>query len=170
MGEQVENKKNILTEAEDAEEQENQNSLPKKKPRKKLFISIAVFLLIILASGTIYYFYGEKVFATIKEQKPESINQVVSLEPFVVNLMDSYSPLKYLKIVIQIETDNPELTQAKIPNIRDAIIFVLTQKTPEELLTQEGKLALKDEIKEATNKTVGKNIIRNVYCAEFVMQ
>lgn len=163
-------KKDITTESQETEEQEKQEKLPKKKDRKKLFISSAVFSLIILVIGTAYYFYGDKVFGSIKEQKTESIEKIVSLDPFIVNLMDSYSQLKYLKIVIQIETNNPELVKAKIPNLRDAIIFVLTQKTPEELIVQEGKLSLKNEIKEATNKVVGENRISNVYFTEFVMQ
>lgn len=172
MGQSTEPRKNILAEVDELEEQEEQKAPPKKKNKKKPFVFSAAFFLFLVAVGTAYYFYGDIVFGSInKEPKKEPVvQQWVSLDPFVVNLMDSYSPLKYLKVVIQIETNNQNLIEVKKPNLRDAIIFVLTRKTAEELITQEGKLYLKDEIKEAVNKTVGENIISSVYFTEFVLQ
>lgn len=65
----------------------------------------------------------------------------------------------------------PEL-KAKEPQIRDAVIRVLSSKKSEEVLTPEGKEALKEELVEALNEAVGfdEPPITNVYFTEFIVQ
>ena len=56
--------------------------------------------------------------------------------------------------------------------IRDAIISTLSYKTPNELLTQEGKEALKEELVDAINEALGleESVVVSVYFKDFIMQ
>jgi flagellar FliL protein len=95
-----------------------------------------------------------------------------AFEPFVVNLMDSGGS-KYLKVSIQLELSNAKLMEKaknKTPQLRDAIITLITNKTSEDLITAEGKIILKDEIKQRANQILGEGTVLNVYLTDFVMQ
>ena len=154
------------------EVQEQAPSPEKKKKGKLLIIIIAVVVL--LAGGAGAYFFllnkgGEKdkVNSTKEAKDAQGVN--FALEPFVVNLVDQ----KYLKVSIQLELSNPKLMETaktKTPQIRDAIITILSSKSSEELITPEGKLIVKDEIKMRANQVLGENSVLNVYLTDFVMQ
>ncbi|HCL81739.1 MAG TPA: hypothetical protein DHW81_05790, partial [Nitrospiraceae bacterium] len=58
----------------------------------------------------------------------------------------------------------------KTAPMRDAIVIVLSNKTPEELMTEEGKLQCKDEIILTANRILGDNTVKNLYFTDFVMQ
>ncbi len=157
------------------EKNEGQEQAPaseKKKKGKLLIIIIAVVVL--LAGGAGAYFFllnkaGEKDKAHTTKESKETQGVNFAIEPFVVNLVDQ----KYLKVSIQIELSNPKLMEtakAKTPQIRDAIITILSSKTSEELITPEGKLIVKDEIKMRANQVLGENSVLNVYLTDFVMQ
>lgn len=65
----------------------------------------------------------------------------------------------------------PEL-KAKEPQIRDAVIRVLSSKKAEDVLTPEGKESLKEELVEALNEAVAfdEPPVTNVYFTEFIVQ
>jgi flagellar FliL protein len=63
-----------------------------------------------------------------------------------------------------------EKAKTKTPQIRDAIITLLTSKTSDALISPEGKLQLKDEINIRINQVLGENSVKNVYLTDFVMQ
>src|SRR5208283_6210844 len=103
-------------------------------------------------------------------KKDESVMLV--LDPFVVNLNDP-GATKFLKVSMQIELSGPailEIAKGKTPQIRDAVINLLTSKTSDALMSPEGKLQLKDEINMMANQILGNNTVKNVYLTEFVMQ
>ncbi len=56
--------------------------------------------------------------------------------------------------------------------VRDAIISVLSSKAPDDILTQEGKIALKGELVSAINEALGLGTepVVSVYFKEFIMQ
>jgi flagellar FliL protein len=145
---------------------------PKKKKSKFLIIIIAVVVL--LAGGAGAYFF---VFSKVKEGDKKEVTKEASgvnfaFEPFVVNLMDSGGS-KYLKVSIQLELSNAKLMEKaknKTPQLRDAIITLITNKTSEDLITAEGKIILKDEIKQRANQILGEGTVLNVYLTDFVMQ
>lgn len=148
----------------------------KKKGKKLLIIIIA--LVVLLAGGATAYFFvfkgggGEKKEASAKKESKDVTGVNFSFEPFVVNLMDS-GGTKYLKVSIQIELADAKLIEkakARTPQLRDAIITLLSMKTSEELITSEGKIILKDEIKQRANQILGEGTVLNVYLTDFVMQ
>jgi len=93
-----------------------------------------------------------------------------SVDPFVVNLSE---PGRYLKVTMQFELA-AEADQApvneKVPILRDAIITLIGNQTYEYAASAEGKLQLKDEILLRTNRIFGKEVFRNLYFTDFVMQ
>ena len=66
----------------------------------------------------------------------------------------------------------PKLFEKRDAMIRDAIISTLSYKTPNELLTQEGKEALKEELVDAINEALGleESVVVSVYFKDFIMQ
>lgn len=93
-----------------------------------------------------------------------------SLDPFVVNLSE---PGRYLKVTMQFEIAG-ELRQEsiveKVPILRDVIITLISSQTYEYASSPEGKSQLKDEILLRTNQLFGKEVFRNLYFTDFVMQ
>lgn len=102
------------------------------------------------------------------------------LEEFVVNLADRDSP-RYLKVNLVIDMEskgkkskhkvghgaaaNPEEARA-----RDAIIAVLTSKSYNELLSEDGKTQLKADLKKALNVGLEDVEVVNIYFTSFAMQ
>lgn len=148
-----------------------QQSKPKGKG-KLLIILIAAVVVIAGGAAASYFLLLSKPSSTETKTKEASGGVNFALEPFVVNLMDQGGG-KYLKVSIQIELANAKISEqakAKTPQLRDAIITLITNKTSEELITPEGKILLKDEIKQRANQILGEGSVLNVYLTDFVMQ
>jgi flagellar protein FliL len=104
------------------------------------------------------------------------------LEEFVVNLADRDSP-RYLKVNLVLDIGfkgkkskhkgghghgaaaNPEEARA-----RDAIIAVLTSKSYNELLSEDGKTKLKADVKKALNAVLEDAEVVDIYFTSFAMQ
>lgn len=147
----------------------------KKKSSKKMLIIIVAVVVLLIGGGAAAYFLvlnkpkDEKV-----EKKDVKTEEGVNfaLDPFVVNLSDQGAN-KFLKLSIQLELSNntiQEKAKVKIPQLRDAVISLLTSKSSDALMTPDGKLQLKDEINVRANQILGPNSVKNVYLTDFVMQ
>lgn len=100
------------------------------------------------------------------------IGPVVPLETFIVNLADPGRAL-FLKITINLELDDApaqEEIARRLPQIRDMILTHLPTKKSDELLTVEGKQALRDSLAEGINGRLRTGKVRNVYFSDFVIQ
>ncbi|MEW6417087.1 MAG: flagellar basal body-associated FliL family protein [Nitrospirota bacterium] len=164
---------------EELEKESQESSEPQKettrKGKKKLIIIIAGAMLISLVSG--YFAYtmviGKKLKSgeTVHEKEKESAKtELFALDPFVMNLADHG---RFLKVSIQLEISDKSYHQIvadKIPNLRDAIIILVSSKTFESISSPEGKFQLKDELLLRANQTIGKDVFKNLYFTEFVMQ
>ncbi len=74
------------------------------------------------------------------------------LETFTVNLADQES---FLQTDVQLMLEDPaiqEKIKTRLPEVRDALIRLLSSKTAEELSQQEGKDKLAEEIKDQINE------------------
>lgn len=156
--------------------EEAQKPAPTKKKGKLLIIIIIAAVVLLAGAGGAYFLLfskgSEKEKTTQAKDSKEAQGVNFPLEPFVVNLMDQ-GGTKYLKVTIQVELANPksmDAAKARTPQLRDAIITLLTNKTSEELISPEGKLLLKDEIKQRANQILGEGNVINVYLTDFVMQ
>jgi flagellar FliL protein len=112
--------------------------------------------------------------------KPEEIGAVVSVDTFIVNLADPGGN-RYLRVTMDLElagkpadksagkTAGDELAK-RMPQIRDAILMILSTKRYVDISTPEGKTALREEILNAANGLLASSQISRIYFKEFVIQ
>lgn len=146
----------------------------------KLLIPIIAGVLVLVAVGGVCFlkFKGKGN----KHEKPKAVVEATtSLEmgDMVVNLADTSEP-HYLKvnIVLEVAGTVPESggegegeEKGASPKMRDAVIEALSARTFSELLTPEGKNALKESIKALVNKTLGDEAkVTEVFFSDFAMQ
>ena len=156
---------------------------PKKKSKMMLFVILGVALAVLGGGGFFAYTKFLAPPPTLEEETPEvptdlpdPFGEIVTLEPFVVNLSDPKGK-RYLKmkISLEIDTETPteEITE-KInrlsPKLRNIVIMMLTSLSFEEVMTPEGKLRIRDELLERFNRVTRPDKIKNIYFSEFVVQ
>ena len=164
--------------AEEKEEvQEETAEIPKKKGNLKLIIIIAAVTIVLGAGG----FVGYKLMSggdeheseeASKEETAEALSSIYPLSPFILNLTDQG---RYLKVTIEFEIGDEEsaaLVEKKTPQLRDTIITLVSSKSIKSISSPEGKFQLKDELLFRANQVMGmeKDILKNLYFTEFVMQ
>jgi flagellar FliL protein len=149
--------------------------VPAKKSNKSLFLIIGILVLALIGGVVAYLLLtgGKGGHPENKKQKQEEKDlktALIALESFVLNLSDQG---RYLKVTMQFEladAANQPLVIEKTPQIRDAIITLVSSKSVESVSSPEGKMQLKDEVLLRANQAVGKDIFKNLYFTEFVMQ
>jgi flagellar FliL protein len=171
---------------------------PKKGKGKLLIILVAVLVLALGGGGAAYFFIGRDAGAKAgqgqgtdgehaAEGEPAEAGEhhdpaVVALPTFTVNLADK-DATRYLRTTVSLVIDDTEKAASlagagehkpagepvRIAMARSAILELLTTKTAEELMTAEGKVALKKEIAERASKAF-KFKVNDVLLAEFVVQ
>ena len=111
---------------------------------------------------------------TEAEKKPtDAFGKVVTLEQFTVNLSTpgSVSP-RFVRVNISLEVPNEETEMelnAKIPQVRNAIIDLFNSKKPADLATVEGREFLKGEIKNALDSFLVNGKIKGVFFTSFAL-
>jgi flagellar FliL protein len=145
-----------------------------KKSNKSLFLVIGIIILALAGGiGTYILLAGGKG-ASHETEKADSKKEIksalIALDSFVLNLAEQG---RFLKVTMQFEladvTNQPLITD-KMPQMRDAIITLMGSKSVESVSSAEGKLQLKDELILRANQAVGKEVFKNLYFTEFVMQ
>ncbi|MCH7866287.1 MAG: flagellar basal body-associated FliL family protein [Myxococcales bacterium] len=111
--------------------------------------------------------------AELREAEGEGFKErLYSLEPFVVNVTgDGYS--RYLKVKVELEADSPELKteiDARLSQVRDAVIVLLSSKKLSDITDFEGKALLKQDIFERVNDVLETGKLKSVLFTEFVVQ
>lgn len=113
-----------------------------------------------------------------KEKAEEAVQQsglpgtMFPIESFIVNLAGSEGK-RFLKVTIDMELDKAEVAdeaKARLPQIKDSILVLLSSKTFEEVYTVQGKFKLRDEIISRTNSFLKTGKVKNIYFTEFVIQ
>jgi flagellar FliL protein len=100
---------------------------------------------------------------------------VLPLEPFVVNLADA-DAARYLRIKISLMVDDKTKTKEMLENqalqqkVRDVILQSLTAKTSRELIHEDGKNKLRQEIQEKIAVYFHEPKLVEVMFTEFVIQ
>lgn len=164
-----------------------------KKPKGNMVLIIVIALLVVLLVGggaAAFFLLGSneepaKADATHTDAKatPDkkkskkstdhlTIGPMYPLASFTVNLL-SESGNRYLKVVVDLELDNPKMTiemNNKKSLVRDIIIRTFSSKTFEEISTLKGKDKLKDEVLEKINESLSDGQVRNIYFTDFVVQ
>jgi flagellar FliL protein len=161
---------------------------------KVLLILMGLVLVLVLGMGGGMFMIWSKLSAvspkavvpetgaevTPDKAKPEEIGAVVSMDTFIVNLADPGGN-RYLRVTMDLElagkpadksagkTAGDELAK-RMPQIRDAILMILSTKRYVDISTPEGKTALREEILSAANGLLASSQISRIYFKEFVIQ
>ena len=181
-----------MAENEEQTPKGNENQGKKKSPL--VLIIVVVVLLAVIGGAVAFFVLGKKDDAAAKNETKTEVEdesakyEVYELDTFIVNLAKASN---FLRTTIQIEYDPsvlesgegegaeggaakmlPKLFEKRDAMIRDAIISTLSYKTPAELLTQEGKETLKEELVDAINDALGldESVVVSVYFKDFIMQ
>jgi len=94
------------------------------------------------------------------------------LDSFIANLADE-DGRRYLKATLQVEFFGarvPDDFNARVPQMRDLLLTLLTSKLFAEIRTPEGKALLRDEIINRMNRALNKDLVKAVYFTEFIVQ
>ncbi len=97
---------------------------------------------------------------------------IADLDPFIVNLADS-PEIRYLKVTLKVEADSSgtvEQIKARTPQIRDAILVLLTSLDSATARSPQGKHKLREDITERINGLLPKKSVKSTYFTEFVIQ
>ena len=97
---------------------------------------------------------------------------IADLDPFIVNLADT-PEIRYLKVTLKVEADSSstvEQIKARTPEIRDAILVLLTGLDSATARSPQGKHKLREDITDRINGLLPKKSVKSTYFTEFVIQ
>jgi len=166
------------------ENQEKENRLPRvQKGKKKLVLLAGGLFLLLVTMGSILFFFPSIIPAGInpfhkdastEAKKPEPLKQghIYSLDAMIVNLADTEFS-RFLKIKINFESEEAKPSEEfdkHLPQVKDAILTILTGRTFAEISDSKGKGKLKEEILLKTNQLFEQFKLKTVYFTEFVVQ
>ncbi|MGM0471498.1 MAG: flagellar basal body-associated FliL family protein [Bacillota bacterium] len=142
----------------------------------KLMLVVMVALSLLIAAGTSYFMLSQLGGSSNGENNDNNSQPVAKVGPtyevgeFTVNLAKSQ---RYVSLNMVLEISNEELIKKlenRNPQIRDAVISILRNKSPEDIDAQGKTMELRDEIRKELNKLVADGEITNVFFTKFVMQ
>lgn len=114
----------------------------------------------------------EKAAAKQRQMTVDFKDRLYSLEPFVVNVTgDGYN--RFLKLRVELEANDTRLKEeldARLPQVRDALIVLLSSKQLSDITDFEGKALLKEDILERVNDLLDTGSVRSILFTEFVVQ
>ncbi len=145
-----------------------------------LFIIIGLVLVLVIGGGAAaFMLMGKSKKASDDHVEEKAVSKVpvfVVIEPFVVNLMSETSGDQFLQIAMTLQVPNQETSDAIklfMPQVRSRLLMVLSSKKASELLSNDGKKALTEEIIDQLGEPFasgkGPNIT-DVFYTSFVIQ
>ncbi|HIC87496.1 MAG TPA: flagellar basal body-associated FliL family protein [Aquificae bacterium] len=164
----------------------DENKTQGQKGKGRLFIILGILLILLGISGLFAYktLFSEKE-NPIEKAKKEELKKIeeeikkaekpgimYNLGSLIVNLADQ-DAVTFLKVSITLELDNlqvQEQVEQRLPQIKDAIISLISSRTSNEIKTPEGQEKLKEEILKRINAILPAGGVRNVYFTEFIIQ
>ena len=115
---------------------------------------------------------AEKAAAKQRALTEDFKERLYKLEPFVVNVTgDGYN--RFLKLRVELETTDSDLKEeldARLPQVRDALIVLLSSKQLSDVTDFEGKALLKEDMLERVNDLLESGQVRSILFTEFVVQ
>ncbi len=162
-----------------------ENETPEEEKKgggsKKLIIIGAIVVLLLAGAGAGAYFF------LMSEDKPKDgaaeeevmdplasmPGPMITIDTFIVNILDENNT-RYLKAAMSIECANDVVAQqveARRPQVQDAILLLVGNKTYDELRDLQGKLQLRAELLHRLNQLLPKEGgIKHIYFTDFVVQ
>ncbi|SDZ74041.1 flagellar FliL protein [Desulfuromusa kysingii] len=148
--------------------------------KKTLIIIVAVLVLLIGAGiGAFLFLGGEKEEKMSPEEEQaqlamqaKSVGPMVNIDSFIINILDDQES-RYLKAAITLEVDTEEAAMeinARMPQLKDAILLLIGNKTFGELNDLQGKIQLRAELINKVNSILLKGKVKRIYFTDFVVQ
>ncbi len=156
--------------------------------KKKIIIIVLIALLLLGGAGgtAAWFFLFKKKPPPPEEQTPEQVKMLqetadkeaeeigpmVDIKEFIVNII-SEDANHYVKASLSLEVNDEktlEEVNKRMPQIRDAILLLVSNKTIEELGDLEGKKQLKAELKSKINAFLKTGRVKNIFFTDFVVQ
>lgn len=106
---------------------------------------------------------------------PAQEEGVLMLEPFLVNLADSYAS-RYLRLAVALRLRDKTMAEEVrkdhlvMARLRDGILTLLSTKSSRDLLTREGKGKLREEIKAKAETILPQGSVKEVLFTDMIMQ
>jgi flagellar FliL protein len=152
------------------------------KSKKKLYIIIAIAAVVLLASagGAAYFLLMAPKDADQADKDPAvaalpqqaTVGPMVKVDEFIVNIISGDSP-HYVKTAFALELTNLNAVtevEQRMPQIRDAVLLLIGNKTYEELQDMQGKKQLKAELQSRINSFLQTGQVQSIYFTNFVVQ
>ena len=153
--------------------------------KKKLYVIIGAVAIILLIGGGIGAWFLLREHPKPQEEHDASqqvpvpalktaanIGPLVNIEEFIVNII-SGDTAHYVKTSLSVELSSPEAkaeVEQRMPQMRDAIILLISSKTYEELQDLQGKKQLKAELVTRINSFLQNGKVESIYFTNFVVQ
>jgi flagellar FliL protein len=145
------------------------------KSKKLLFILVAV-LVVAGGGGGAYWFFAKPADATSAEaKKAAEPPAIINFDPFVVNLADAGTP-RFLRVtlglVVEGEKSAKEFSENAVvrSQVRSSLLELLSQQQASQLITPEGKAALKKAVIERAAHNAPELKVTDVLFTEFIVQ
>jgi flagellar FliL protein len=157
---------------------------PASSSLPKIALIVAIALVSSIAGSVVSWLLISKTIMKAEarpDDKRDEVAQAIEkgaalpLEPFVVNLADTGSA-RYLRIKISLMVDDGAKLKEVADNaalqlkLRDVILEILTQKTSDDLINEEGKKQLRNEIQKKISGYFKKAKLVDVMFSDFVIQ
>ena len=95
------------------------------------------------------------------------------LQEIIVTLAGDSARPRYLRIAVNLEMSDASyvaMAEGRRPQLRDAVIMTLSDKTPAMLSTPDGKKRLREEIFRRASEQLPEGALLNVYFSDLVVQ
>ncbi len=157
------------------------------KKKKMLVVIVAAALVVLLGGGAALYFLvlhkpkegddkkaeGHKTEKAVPGAVQEgAVGPMIEIKEFIVNIISGDSA-HYVKAAISLELNNElavEEVNKRMPQIRDSVLLLISNKTMEELQDLQGKKQLKAELRAKINTFLTKGKVKDIYFTDFVVQ
>lgn len=153
-----------------------EGAAPPAKSRRKGVALVGAALALLLAGAGVVLFTGEEAPAAEVEAAPEpEATTVISLQPFVLNLADEDGD-RYLRLnlalLVTCEKGTPKGIEEgpEHAHLRDRVLVVLGAKRTDELVSFEGKEALRLELARELTALLDEERVVDVLFTEFLIQ
>ncbi|HEU0197029.1 MAG TPA: flagellar basal body-associated FliL family protein [Nevskiaceae bacterium] len=143
--------------------------------KKVLIPVLAAIVAAAIAGGGAWFYahHGAKGPATAAAVKPDPV--AVALKPFTVNLAGDDGRLLYVAMTLQ--AGNPTTAaaiKAHTPEVRNAVLMILSDQTAAGMLSPAGKAALQTKLStgltEAFRKSHTGFVVDKVFFTQFIVQ
>lgn len=101
-----------------------------------------------------------------------AVGPMVNIDSFVINILEE-KETRYLKAAVTLEMANAlavDEVKLRMPQIRDAILLMVGNKTFSEVRDLQGKLQLRAEMLDKINSLLQSGAVQQIYFTDFVVQ